>query len=65
MNENKTGEYRVGHPRWNIYPVEQSMIDFNFGKLYGNDFEFLDPKQPASVFLAEGSPVSIYTKKIL
>lgn len=64
-NENKTGEYRVDHPRWNIYPVEQSMIDFNFGELYGNDFEFLDHKQAASVFLAEGSPVSIYTKKTL
>jgi len=61
----KTGEYEVAHPRWDIYPIENYKIDCDFKQLYGNDFEILDHAQPASVFLAEGSPVTIFTKKIL
>jgi uncharacterized protein YqjF (DUF2071 family) len=65
IDQHRTGEYQVDHPRWNIYPIEQYNIECDFKDLYGNDFEFLDDKQPASVFLAEGSPVTIFTKKIL
>jgi len=65
INENKTGEYQVEHPRWCIYPVEQYSIDCDFASLYGNDFGFLNHSLPGSIFLAEGSPVTIFTKKIL
>jgi len=65
INENKTGEYHVEHPRWNIYSVEQHNIECDFQALYGNDFGFLNSLQPASVFLAEGSPLTVFTKKIL
>ena len=65
VNKNKTGEYEVAHPRWDIYPIENYKIDCDFKQLYGNDFDILDHSQPASVFLAEGSPVTIFTKKIL
>jgi len=65
IDQNKTGEYKVEHPRWNIYPVEKYDIDCNFKDLYGNEFEFLDHSQPGSVFLAEGSQISVYSKKVL
>ena len=65
VDKNKTGEYEVAHPRWNIYPIENHKIICDFKQLYGNDFDILDNSKPASVFLAEGSPVTIYTKKIL
>lgn len=65
IDQNKTGEYRVEHPKWNLFPVKQYNIDCNFAELYGNNFTFLNDKQPASVFLAEGSPVTVYSKKIL
>jgi uncharacterized protein len=65
IDKNKTEEFQVEHPRWNIYPIEQYNIDCNFKTLYGSDFESLNNKQPASVFLAEGSPATIFTKKIL
>ena len=65
VDKNKTGEYEVAHTRWNIYPVETHNIDCDFKKLYGDDFDILNNRQPASVFLAEGSPVTIFTKKIL
>jgi uncharacterized protein YqjF (DUF2071 family) len=65
IDQKKTNEYQVEHPRWNIYPVGNHTIDCNFAELYGNEFECLNKSQPASIFLAEGSPVSIYSKKTL
>ena len=65
VDKNKTGEYEVAHPRWNIYSIENHKIVCDFKQLYGNDFVILDHSKPASVFLAEGSPVTIFTKRIL
>jgi hypothetical protein len=48
VNKNKTGEYEVAHPRWDIYPIENYKIDCDFKQLYGNDFDILDHSQPAS-----------------
>ncbi|HEX3165766.1 MAG TPA: DUF2071 domain-containing protein [Chitinophagaceae bacterium] len=64
-NKNKTREYGVAHPRWDIYSIENYKVDCQFKQLYGDDFDILDHLQPASVFLAEGSPVTIFTKKVL
>lgn len=65
IDMNKTEEYQVDHPPWNVYPIEHYNIDCNFKPLYGNDFESLNHARPASVFLAEGSPAIIFTKKLL
>lgn len=65
INKNKTGEYQVDHPRWNIYQVEKWNIDCDFNSLYGENFAFLNSSKPSSVFLAEGSPVSVFKKRIL
>jgi uncharacterized protein YqjF (DUF2071 family) len=65
VDKNKTGEYEVAHPRWDVYSIENYRVDCDFEQLYGNDFDSLDQVQPASVFLAEGSAVTISTKKIL
>jgi hypothetical protein len=64
-NGHMTGEYEVAHPRWDIYNVERYMVDCDFGGLYGPAFAGLGARQPASVFLAEGSPVKVYGKKIV
>ena len=61
----RTGEYKVEHPRWNIYPVNNFSYNIDFEKLYGNDFSFLNEMQPDSLFVAEGSEVSVYDRKIL
>jgi hypothetical protein len=60
-----TGEYEVAHPRWDVYDVEQYTVQCDFGGLYGPVFADLRDRAPASVFLAEGSPVEVYTKKII
>jgi len=61
----RTGEYQVAHPRWEIYPVQQYSVDCDFGGLYGSAFAGLRNQPPASVFLAEGSPVEVYTKRAI
>ena len=61
----RTGEYQVAHPRWEIYPVTRYIVDCDFGPLYGPAFADLDQRIPQSVFLAEGSPVEVYSKKIV
>ncbi len=65
MAGEKTGEYQVSHPRWQVYPVTEYSINCDFAHLYGNDFSSLNELEPTSVFLAEGSAIAVYPKKIL
>jgi uncharacterized protein len=64
-NGKKTNEYHVQHPRWHIYPIERYHVNCNFGALYGEPFSALDKQKPYSVFLAAGSPVTVFKKRTL
>jgi uncharacterized protein len=59
VNGNKTSEYGVEHPRWQVYPVQEYSINVDFGLMYGSAFEFLKRENPKSVFLAEGSEIVV------
>ena len=59
INTTKTSEYEVEHPRWQVYPVKEYHIDADFGNVYGEPFRFLLHEKPKSVFLAEGSEISV------
>ncbi|MHA4842712.1 YqjF family protein [Flavitalea antarctica] len=65
INGQSTGEYEVEHPRWEIYPVTDYNIRCNFKELYGAQFAGLDAMEPESVFLAEGSKISVYKKRLI
>lgn len=52
--------YRVEHPVWAIYPVQNYDIKVNFGDIYGQQWAVLNALQPISVLLAQGSHVSVY-----
>ncbi len=56
---NRTLEYRVEHPRWRIYPIKDYKIDVDFAEAYGPHFGFLKTTTPTSVFLAEGSAITL------
>ena len=58
-------EYEVQHPPWRIYPVKQYTIDCDFEALYGPAFAALTTTGPASVFVAEGSAISVLNKRNL
>jgi len=62
-DQQRTYEYEVRHPRWELYPVQDWALDFDFGAVYGDRFAFLNERQPTTVFLAEGSEVSIENKR--
>lgn len=64
-NNATTYEYKVAHPRWNVFPVKEYSIKCEFGKLYGAKFNFLKHNNPHSIFVAEGSPVEVYDKRKL
>jgi uncharacterized protein YqjF (DUF2071 family) len=65
INENRSGEYQVAHPSWDVYPVDKYTIDCNFGQLYGPAFSGLKDQKPLSVFLAEGSEISVFKKRLI
>jgi uncharacterized protein YqjF (DUF2071 family) len=55
----RTSEYGVAHPRWEVYKTLGYSVKVNFKDIYGHEFAFLQHEKPASVFLAEGSEVSV------
>jgi len=65
VNDHKTFEYKVEHPRWEVYPVSAFHIEVDFGNVYGSEFAELSKMKPVSVFLAEGSEVKVMPKSTL
>jgi uncharacterized protein len=64
-NAATTFEYNVQHPAWKIFPVKNYLIDCDFKSLYGDSFSNLIEAKPNSVFVAEGSAVSVLKKRNL
>ncbi|MGD9630134.1 MAG: YqjF family protein [Pyrinomonadaceae bacterium] len=56
----RTDEYKVEHPKWELFAAEEPHIDVDFGTTYGPDFEFLANEAPHSVLLAKGSEIAVY-----
>lgn len=61
LKKDKTSQYEVGHPKWNIYEVSDYTIDCNYELVYGKDFAATLAQEPVSVFMAKGS--EIFVKK--
>jgi uncharacterized protein YqjF (DUF2071 family) len=59
----RTNEYEVTHPRWQVYTVQDYKISVDFKLVYGPDFAALNNMAPASVMLAEGSKITVEPKK--
>lgn len=54
-----TIEYKIEHPSWEIYPVNNYTINCDFKSMYGDAFEHLKTVQPNSIMLAEGSSIAV------
>ena len=59
VNDIKTSEYAVEHPKWKVYETKEYAVDVDFGDVYGQEFSFLQGEKPKSVFLAEGSTITV------
>lgn len=64
LKNGNTSEYQVEHPRWNIHAVKSYDLNVNTKDLYGDDFHSFLQAKPASVFMAEGSAVKVYPRKL-
>ena len=42
-------EYKVEHPKWELFSVKNEVVDVDFGKIYGSEFAFLSSERPYSV----------------
>ncbi|HEV8592222.1 MAG TPA: DUF2071 domain-containing protein [Pyrinomonadaceae bacterium] len=59
-SKNRTDEYKVEHPKWELYKTRHPKVCVNFSVCYGSEFAFLRRQKPYSVLLAKGSEVSVY-----
>lgn len=55
----RTDEYEVVHPQWKIHPVRDYSVHCDVPTLYGPAFTPFFTEKPTSVFLADGSAVTI------
>lgn len=56
----RTDEYKVEHPKWELFGVREAEIRVDFGRTYGEQFSFLSSIEPDSIFLAKGSDIAVY-----
>ena len=63
VDSTRTLAYKINHPRWRTNEVKIFDIQCNFNAMYGSAFEFMNALQPTSVYLAEGSEISVDWKR--
>ena len=56
----RVDEYKVEHPKWELFSTKNEQLDVDFGKTYGDEFAFLADEKPYSILLAKGSEISVY-----
>jgi len=55
-----TAEYRVSHPRWNVWTATDARLDGDLARVYGDAFAGVLRGPPKSAFVADGSPVVVF-----
>lgn len=65
ISKDKTSQYEVKHPKWQIYDVQDCAVNVDFAEIYGQQFGFLSAAKPLSVFLAEGSEISVEAGSVI
>lgn len=60
-----TYEYEVKHPSWLLRDVIDYQINVDFEMVYGTPFKVLNNVKPSSIFLADGSLISVEKKSLI
>ena len=55
-----TIEYRVEHPRWNVWRASDATLRGDVAQVYGNEFARALRGSPRSAFVADGSAVTVH-----
>lgn len=61
----RTDEYKVEHPKWELFTAEEADINVDFACTYGAEFSFLSGQCPSSILLAKGSEIAVYKGKTI
>ena len=56
-----TIEYRVEHPRWAVWTAAGARIEGDVSRVYGDAFARILERPPRSAFVADGSPVTVFS----
>jgi len=56
----RTDEYKVEHPKWELCENRNPEIRVSFAGSYGKELAFLQNRPPYSILLAQGSGVIVY-----
>ena len=54
-----TMEYQIEHPRWGMWPARSHGFDCDVAALYGPPFVPFLGREPSSVFVTDGAPVTV------
>lgn len=65
MKNGATSEYQVQHPQWHLHTVNNFGVNVDIDALYGKQWRQYLSAEPVSVFMADGSPVTIFTRNII
>lgn len=65
QRDGSTLEYQVEHPTWQQWRANAAKIDGPMYLLYGREFGEVLRREPASVFVADGSAVAVHRGKRL
>jgi uncharacterized protein len=57
--------YEVEHPLWETRPIENLELNFDFAKVYGAKWGFLNEMQPTFPLFAVGSAIKVFQPKEL
>lgn len=52
-------EYRVEHPRWNVWRADAATLECDAASLYGPEFRDALAGPPSTAFVADGSLVVV------
>ncbi|MGE4133569.1 MAG: YqjF family protein [Bdellovibrionales bacterium] len=63
VSDTETLEYEVKHPVWSLYGIENFEVQIDIASLYGPEFVQAFNQGPSSVFLADGSEVTVHLPK--
>jgi uncharacterized protein YqjF (DUF2071 family) len=60
LRNGSTLEYRVDHPRWDVWETTETSLECNAEPLFGKRFVEVLKGPPSSAFLVEGSHVRVF-----
>ncbi len=59
QRDRTTVEYRVEHPRWQVWRANSALLECDIATLYGREFTAPLASAPSTAFVADGSPTVV------